>query len=81
MAILVDIMLEVQPKYLLLNAPESNKITSLPGFSDLNAVKKNNVYILEPFYARASDRTLEFLRALREIYTTNNISGRYGIKL
>jgi len=60
---------------------EIRKITSLPGFSDLNAVKKNNVYILEPFYARASDRTLEFLRALREIYTTNNISGRYGIKL
>ncbi|MUM65566.1 ABC transporter substrate-binding protein [Acidianus infernus] len=85
-----EIIREFNPDYLIISPcsfsvsrslMEIEKITTLPGYSDLNAVKEGHVYVLEPLYARASQRTLEFLNALKEIYTTGEVERKYGIRL
>ncbi|MCY0883940.1 MAG: ABC transporter substrate-binding protein [Acidianus infernus] len=85
-----EIIREFNPDYLIISLcsfsvsrslMEIEKITTLPGYSDLNAVKEGHVYVLEPLYARASQRTLEFLNALKEIYTTGEVERKYGIRL
>ncbi|ARM76615.1 ABC transporter substrate-binding protein [Acidianus manzaensis] len=81
---------EFNPDYLIISPcsfsvdrtlKEIDKITSLPGFEDLSATKNKNVYVVEPLYARASQRTLEFLKAMKQIYTEQKIYKKYGIKL
>ena len=85
-----EVIREFNPDYLIISPcsfsvnrslMEIEKITTLPGYSDLNAVKQGHVYVLEPLYARASQRTLEFLNALKEIYTTGEVERKYGIRL
>ncbi len=85
-----ELIREFNPDYLIISPcsfsvnrslMEIEKITSLPGYSDLNAVKEDHVYVLEPLYARASQRTLEFLNALKEIYTSGEVERKYGIRL
>ncbi|BDC17962.1 ABC transporter substrate-binding protein [Acidianus sp. HS-5] len=85
-----EVIKEFNPDYLIISPcsfsvnrslMEIEKITSLPGYSDLNAVKEDHVYVLEPLYARASQKTLEFLNALKEIYTSGEVDRRYGIRL
>lgn len=57
------------------------KLTTLPGWDDMNAVKNKNVYVLEPIYARPTQNIFEFVKVLEDIFITGDVKKEYGIKL
>ncbi|MCY0859199.1 MAG: ABC transporter substrate-binding protein [Sulfolobaceae archaeon] len=85
-----DVIREFNPDYLLISPcsfpvertmKEIWKLTSLPGWDDINAVRTKNVYVLEPIYARPTQNILTFVGVLRDLFLTGEVDKKYGIKL